>query len=258
MRGRSSLVLSLFLILSAFSSEGAILRGRVVSVLDGDTFDVMCGRRKLRVRCLLMDTPELHHPVRGIEEFGLEAMKAAESMVLGKSVILETAGVDRYERTLAHLWYRDGKEDRDRLLSEELCRLGLAQPLLMGDELTYSDRLELALEEACSEGNGFWRVARSRLFSPGQIKSELTSLRGHFVEVRLRVSRISDGPSLWRIYPSERGFSVTVRKEVFRGVLPGYLSEGAEIRVVGKVMAGYHGAEISIGSAIQISPFRHI
>lgn len=256
MRGRSSLVLSMFLILSAFSSEGAILRGQVASVLDGDTFDVMCERRKLRVRCLLVDTPELHHPVRGQEEFGLEAMKVAESMVLGKAVVLETAGVDRYGRTLAHLWYSDGKEDR--LLSEELCRLGLAQPLLMGDELTYVDRVELALAEACSEGNGFWRVARSRLFLPGQIKSELTSLRGHFVEVRLRVSRISDGPSLWRIYPSERGFSVTVRKEVFRGVLPDYLFEGAEIRVVGKVMAGYHGAEISIGSAIQISPSRHI
>jgi micrococcal nuclease len=50
---------------------------QVVRVIDGDTIQVCCvfGDR-VTVRYVGVDTPEIHHPMKGIEPFGKEAAEA--------------------------------------------------------------------------------------------------------------------------------------------------------------------------------------
>ncbi len=50
---------------------------QVVRVIDGDTIQVCCvfGDRE-KVRYIGINTPEIHHPMKGIEPFGKEAAEA--------------------------------------------------------------------------------------------------------------------------------------------------------------------------------------
>ncbi len=76
---------------------------QVVRVIDGDTIQVCCvfGDR-VKVRYIGVDTPETHHPMRGVEPYGMEAAEANRKLVDGKTVRLEfdVEQLDRYGRTL--------------------------------------------------------------------------------------------------------------------------------------------------------------
>ncbi len=63
---------------------------QVVRVIDGDTIQVCCvfGDR-VKVRYIGVDTPETHHPMRGVEPYGKEAAEANRKLVDGKTVRLE-------------------------------------------------------------------------------------------------------------------------------------------------------------------------
>ena len=57
---------------------------QVVRVIDGDTIQVCCvfGDRE-KVRYIGINTPEIHHPMKGIEPFGKEASEANRKQVDG-------------------------------------------------------------------------------------------------------------------------------------------------------------------------------
>src|SRR5512144_707024 len=69
--------------------------GPVVSVLDGDTIEVLHNTYPERVRLSGIDCPE-----KG-QAFGTRAKQAVSTLVFGKDVILQTHGQDKYGRTLA-------------------------------------------------------------------------------------------------------------------------------------------------------------
>ncbi len=77
---------------------------QVVRVIDGDTIQVCCvfGDR-VTVRYVGVDTPEIHHPMKGVERAGKEASEANRKLVDGKTVRLEfdVQEQDRYGRLLA-------------------------------------------------------------------------------------------------------------------------------------------------------------
>ncbi len=248
----------LSLILSALFRSGPVsaLEGTVVGIVDGDTYDIQLPRGRERVRCLLIDTPELHHPIRGEEELGEEAREAAESMIGGKSVFLEIPDPprDRYGRLLGHVLYRD-EAGILRLLGAELCRMGLALPLPMGNDLSRLLEVENGVALAASEGRGLWDIGRRRVFSPSQIAWEAVSLRGAFIEVRLTVKSIRQGDVLWTIVPTEGRIRISLRSETAKRLPPGLLSPGNSVSVIGKVTTGRGGVEIEVGSVSQI---RHI
>ena len=52
----------------------------VVRVIDGDTIQVCCvfGDR-VKVRYIGVDTPETHHPMRGVEPYGMERQRLTGS-----------------------------------------------------------------------------------------------------------------------------------------------------------------------------------
>ena len=86
----------------------------VVKVIDGDTLEVRCHGRQLRVRLFGVDTPEWQ------QSFSRQAKEFARQWVEGLRVELGAKGWDKYGRLVAVV-HVGGKS-----LNEELLREGLA------------------------------------------------------------------------------------------------------------------------------------
>ena len=71
--------------------------GRVLRVVDGDTYDVLTGGQVLRVRLLGVDAPELGQP------FGAQVADSVTRLLLRQPVRLARRGTDLYGRTLGTL-----------------------------------------------------------------------------------------------------------------------------------------------------------
>ena len=99
---KSSLALLLPLLLSA-SPALADIRGKVVSIQDGDTLTVVIDRRQVKVRLTDIDAPELRQP------FGTRSRQSLSEMCFGKLASLDVRGQDRYQRSLAQVTC-DGKD----------------------------------------------------------------------------------------------------------------------------------------------------
>ncbi|OAI43883.1 hypothetical protein AYO43_09755 [Nitrospira sp. SCGC AG-212-E16] len=89
--------------------------GSVVSVLDGDTIEVLHYRHPERIRLSGIDCPE-----KG-QAYSKNARQAASALVFGKDVILQTHGYDKYKRTLADVLVPDGTNVNHELVKEGWC-----------------------------------------------------------------------------------------------------------------------------------------
>jgi len=87
----------LYTLLLLTSAAHADVRGRVVSVHDGDTLTVLIDRRQVRVRLTDIDAPELGQP------FGARSKQSLSDLCFGKEAALDVRGQDRYHRTLAQV-----------------------------------------------------------------------------------------------------------------------------------------------------------
>jgi endonuclease YncB( thermonuclease family) len=72
-----------------------MVSGQVARVLDGDTLEVIVGKRRVRVHVNGVDAPELRQP------WGKQARTALEQMVIGQSVDLLPVGPDRGSKLTA-------------------------------------------------------------------------------------------------------------------------------------------------------------
>ena len=104
----------LFFLLSA-NTASADRTGSVVSVLDGDTIEVLHNHRPERIRLSGIDCPE-----KG-QAYGNNAKHAASKLVFGKEVTLQTHGKDRYGRTLADVFLPDGTNINQELVKDGWC-----------------------------------------------------------------------------------------------------------------------------------------
>jgi micrococcal nuclease len=87
-------ILVLLVATLAAGAARADFSGLVVGVLDGDTVDVLVDKTTIRVRLAEIDAPEKAQP------FGTRARQALAGMVFKQPVTVQTAGQDRYGRTL--------------------------------------------------------------------------------------------------------------------------------------------------------------
>jgi len=85
--------------------------GLVVSVIDGDTLEILHNRRPERVRPGGINCPGKGQP------YGHQAKQATSAMVLGKEVLLQTHGRDRFGRTLADVRLSDGTHVNHTLIT---------------------------------------------------------------------------------------------------------------------------------------------
>jgi micrococcal nuclease len=117
--------------------------GPVVSVLDGDTIEVLHNTHPERVRLSGIDCPE-----KG-QAFGNRAKQAASALVFGRDVVLQTHGQDKYRRTLADVFLRDGTHVNHELVKDGWC--------WWYRKYAPADKVLEGLEGEAREGwNGLW------------------------------------------------------------------------------------------------------
>jgi endonuclease YncB( thermonuclease family) len=87
----------------------------VVSVLDGDTIEVLRNNRAERIRLNGIDCPE-----KG-QAYGKKAKQAASAFVFGKELTLQTHGKDKYGRTIADVFLPDGTNVNHMLVKDGWC-----------------------------------------------------------------------------------------------------------------------------------------
>jgi micrococcal nuclease len=121
----------------------ANISGPVVSVLDGDTIEVLHNTRPERVRLSGIDCPE-----KG-QAFGKRAKQAASELVFGKQVRLQTHGKDKYGRTLADVLLLDETNVNHALVRDGWC--WWYQKYAPGDTV-----LEWLEKEAREAKKGLW------------------------------------------------------------------------------------------------------
>jgi endonuclease YncB( thermonuclease family) len=89
--------------------------GQVVSVLDGDTIEVLHNNKAERIQLNGIDCPEKR------QAFGKQAKQAASELVYGKEVTVKTHGHDKYKRTLGDVILPDGMNLNQELVKQGWC-----------------------------------------------------------------------------------------------------------------------------------------
>ena len=108
-------ILFLGLTFSHITIEAADLIGPVVSILDGDTLEVLHHQHPERIRLSGIDCPE-----KG-QAYGQKAKQAASALVFGKDVTIQTHGKDKYKRTIADVLLPDGMSLNQELVKQGWC-----------------------------------------------------------------------------------------------------------------------------------------
>ena len=107
-----SILLNLVLANAIFAAD---FTGPVVSVLDGDTIEVLNNQRPERIRLSGIDCPEKD------QAYGKKAKQAASALVFGKKVTLKIHGKDKYGRTLADVLLPDASTVNHELVKAGWC-----------------------------------------------------------------------------------------------------------------------------------------
>ena len=133
------------------------LSGTVVRLVDGDTVWVRLASGVEKVRYIGIDTPEVHHPIRGEEPGGREATEINRGLVGDRPVRLEPDVQlrDRYGRLLAYVWVKraDGVEV---MVNAELVRLGYAQVMTVPPNVRHAELFRKLAVEAREHRRGLW------------------------------------------------------------------------------------------------------
>ncbi len=244
-------LLSIFVISSQAFCTSLFCPVSVKKVIDGDTISVSLpdGTEK-RVRYLLIDTPELHHPHRREEELGEEALQMNAQLLQMGQILLEfdVEKRDCYQRLLAYIWCTT--EEGTFLVNEELVRRGVALPSTIPPNVKYVSRIQNAFRDAREREAGLWRLARHRRFTAKQIWEFLPFLRGHFVSFSATIQDVKETP-LRYIFRDERLSLIIYKSE--KDLFPlNRIKKGTHIEGVGKVISGNSGSEIILNSPLQL------
>lgn len=122
-------------------------------IIDGDTVILKDGRH---VRLIGIDTPEIGRDGRKSDAGAESARSYLVSLVQGNKNILlkfDTQRLDRYKRTLAHLFLPDGQNIQAILLAE-----GLATPLTIPPNLKFLNCYLYHSNHAVVSQQGLWRL----------------------------------------------------------------------------------------------------
>lgn len=143
---------------------------RVVAILDGDTFECVDTQLnqpkkvdKITVRLAYIDAPE-----KG-QAFGQVSKRSLSDMVYQKQVTLKIYGQDKYNRTLAEVFYNDTN------INQQMIRLGMAWAYRDFKPSQAYIELENQAKNSCL---GLWSEPSSVSPSEWRKISQLTSKQG--------------------------------------------------------------------------------
>jgi micrococcal nuclease len=117
--------------------------GRVVSIIDGDTFIVLLNNNQQeKIRLHGIDCPEKN------QDFGQAAKKKLSELIFSQKVLVKRTDKDRYGRTIAVVY-----DDKNNCVNEEMIRTGYAWHYLKYDNNKAWAQLET---EARLAKRGLW------------------------------------------------------------------------------------------------------
>jgi len=112
---KNLLLVALAVMMSFDVATDNIITGKVVKVIDGNTFQVRGDDNQIHKILLVgIDSPELG------QEFGREAKKFLEKLILGKKVTLHFMGSDRNGNPIMEVRINGVRDPRIELLKEGL------------------------------------------------------------------------------------------------------------------------------------------
>lgn len=133
------------------------IKGTIVRVKDGDTYVVNIDGEDTTVRLIGVDTPESVAPASYGKENTEDGKTVADivkaKLQKGDTVIVEydVSKTDRYNRTLAYLYFEDGTMIQDWLLVN-----GYAQVMTIQPNSKYADHFAELQHEAAENKIGLW------------------------------------------------------------------------------------------------------
>jgi len=131
--------------------DGAV-SARIDYVHDGDTLFIILKGKKVKVRLIGMDTPEIGD---NAECYGTEARDYLRSLLpegLKVKVASDIEKKDQYDRRLFYLFLTDGT-----FVNQELLESGAGELMEFEPNMAYSAEFHAAEERAVSDGLGMWR-----------------------------------------------------------------------------------------------------
>jgi len=138
---------AMFLTVSAPASA-ATFSGEVVSILDGDTVEVLVNQRPVRVRLAEIDAPEIRHGTRNPgQPFGERSRQSLAGMIFRQNVIIDAEGTDQYGRTIGTIM--EGNVN----VNAEMVRLGMAW---VYRHYSHDPALIQLEQQARAERRGLW------------------------------------------------------------------------------------------------------
>lgn len=127
----------------------------VAQVLDGDTFIVNAGARRVTIRLLGIDTPESVDPRKPVECYGPESAAETRRLLAGRRVMLkynpDREKSDKYGRHLVYAYRDDGL-----FLNEHLIRNGFAREYTYGRPYSMQKEFRSSESAARSRNVGLW------------------------------------------------------------------------------------------------------
>ncbi|MCO4758981.1 MAG: thermonuclease family protein [Oceanospirillaceae bacterium] len=177
---------------AACPTPDSVQRVHVEKAFDGDTVRLSTG---LSVRLIGVNTPEMNYQQSKPETGALAATQFVRSLLSDISYI--QPGIqsrDRYGRTLAHLFLRDG-----RSLEEALLKRGLGYYLAIPPNIQLRDCLRAAEHEARASGIGVWRDGRWP-----QNTTDLKPGTTGFVILRGQITKVSRSNKAWYLELDKR------------------------------------------------------
>lgn len=102
-------VLLFFLIFTGCATSAQT--GKVISVKDGDTIEMLINSKAVRIRLFGVDAPEKGQP------FGEKSRQYTADLCFGKTVRMEKKDKDQYGRIVAEIYLPDGTSLNHRLVA---------------------------------------------------------------------------------------------------------------------------------------------
>lgn len=130
--------------------------GQVISVVDGDTVDLLVAGQEQRIRLILVDTPEVFG---GTDCYGPEASARTKALLPPGTVVelvRDVSETDRFGRLLRYIYLPDG-----RMLNEVLVAEGFATLATYPPDIAEVDRIRAAQTAARDAGRGLWGACAS-------------------------------------------------------------------------------------------------
>jgi micrococcal nuclease len=140
--------------ISATSTAVSRQRGRVISIVDGDTIEVDIQGTRYKVRYIGIDTPETVDPRRPVGCFGVQAKQRNTELVFGKEVILvqDVSDTDKYGRLLRYV-YLD-----DIFVNNVLVMEGYASAATYPPDVLYQSQFLESERTAREQKKGMWNA----------------------------------------------------------------------------------------------------